>query len=115
MTSLELSEIQSYLFKDYKEMGSSRYYLAQVKDSTAAKKFLAEIAESITLANATINETCLLLSNKTQRAKWIVGIFNSLPYTKTLLASTLVRNIHIRKLSLLIKFGFKTATCVNWF
>ena len=59
MTSLELSEIQAYLFKDYKEMGSSRYYLAQVKDSTAAKKFLAEIAESITLANATINETCL--------------------------------------------------------
>ena len=59
MTSLELSEIQAYLFKDYKEMGSSKYYLVQVKDATAAKKFLAEIAESITHANAPINETCL--------------------------------------------------------
>ena len=59
MTSLELSEIQAYLFNDYKEMGSSKYYLVQVKDATAAKKFLAEIAESITHANATINETCL--------------------------------------------------------
>jgi len=59
MNSLELSEIQAYLFKDYKEMGSSKYYLLQVKDATAAKKFLAEIAESITHANAPVNETCL--------------------------------------------------------
>ena len=59
MTSLELSEIQSYLLNDYKEMGSSKYYLLQIKDVTAAKKFLAEIAGSITHANSTTNETCL--------------------------------------------------------
>jgi len=50
MTALELSEIQAYLFKDYKEMGASKYYLLQVKDATAAKGFLAEIADSITHA-----------------------------------------------------------------
>jgi len=59
MSALELSEIQAYLFKDYKEMGSSKYYLLQIKDATAAKRFLAEIAESITHANAHLNETCL--------------------------------------------------------
>jgi len=59
MALLDLSDIQAYLFKDYKEMGSSKYYLMQVKDATAAKKFLFSIADSITHANATINETCL--------------------------------------------------------
>src|SRR4030095_7813961 len=59
MTALELSEIQAFLFNEYKEMGSSKYYLLQIKDVTAAKKFLAEIAEHITHANATTNETCL--------------------------------------------------------
>ena len=59
MTPLELSEIQAFLFKDYKEMGSSKYYLMQVKEATAAKKFLSSIADSITHANAAINETCL--------------------------------------------------------
>ena len=38
MTALELSEIQAYLINDYKQMGSSRYYLLQVKDAAAAKK-----------------------------------------------------------------------------
>ena len=59
MTPLELSEIQSYLINDYKEMGSSKYYLMQVKDSTAAKKFVAAIADNITHANASINDTAL--------------------------------------------------------
>ena len=59
MTPLELSEIQAYLFNEYKEMGCSRYYLMQVKDATAAKKFLASVADNITHANAAINETCL--------------------------------------------------------
>ncbi|HEX6845743.1 MAG TPA: Dyp-type peroxidase [Chitinophagaceae bacterium] len=59
MAQLELSEIQSLLFNDYKEMGSSKYYLLQVNDQAAAKKFLASIAENITPANSTINETCL--------------------------------------------------------
>src|SRR4026208_410236 len=59
MRSLDLSEIQAYLFKDYKEMGCSRYYLLQVKDATTAKKFLASVADSITHAKTAINETCL--------------------------------------------------------
>jgi Dyp-type peroxidase family len=59
MTSLELSEIQSFLFNDYKEMGSSKYYLLQVKDATAAKEFLVSVADSITDANVTTNETSL--------------------------------------------------------
>jgi len=59
MTPLELSEIQAYLFNDYKEMGCSNYYLMRVKDPTAAKKFLANIADEITHANITINETSL--------------------------------------------------------
>lgn len=59
MTPLELSEIQAYLFNDYKEMGCSRYYLMQVKDSTAAKKFFASVADNITNANTAITETCL--------------------------------------------------------
>lgn len=59
MTRLELSEIQAFLFKDYKEMGCSKYYLMQVKEATAAKKFLSSIADNITHANAVANETCL--------------------------------------------------------
>jgi hypothetical protein len=52
MTPLELSEIQAYLFTDYKEMGSSKYYLLQVKDAEVAKKFLTAIAENITREHA---------------------------------------------------------------
>jgi Dyp-type peroxidase family len=59
MTSLELSEIQAYLINDYKEMGASKYYLLQVNNITTAKKFLAEVAGSITHANATIGENAL--------------------------------------------------------
>src|SRR5881394_4009319 len=59
MASLELSDIQSCLFQEYKEMGCSRYYLVQVKDATLTKKFLASVADSVTHANATNNETSL--------------------------------------------------------
>ena len=58
MTSLELSEIQAYLFKDYKEMGCSKYYLLRVNEATAAKRFLASVADSITHAKTAIHETC---------------------------------------------------------
>ncbi len=61
MTSLELSDIQAYLLNDYKEMGSSKYYLLQVKNAGAAKKFLAKVADNITHANATAGETALNL------------------------------------------------------
>lgn len=59
MALLELSEIQAYLFKEYKEMGSSKYYLLQVKNSKAAKEFIATIADNITHANTSIDETSL--------------------------------------------------------
>lgn len=59
MTPLELSEIQAYLIKDYKEMGCSGYYLLQVKNAAAAKKFIASTADSITHVNAGIKESCL--------------------------------------------------------
>ncbi|MEO6230219.1 MAG: hypothetical protein ABJB11_24110 [Ferruginibacter sp.] len=58
MTSLELSEIQAYLLSDYKAMASSRYYLVQVNDAAAAKRFLASIVHGITYASATIKDTC---------------------------------------------------------
>ena len=47
MASLELSEIQSSLTKDYKEMECSKYYLLQVADPGAAKIFLTAIAGDI--------------------------------------------------------------------
>jgi len=59
MTALELSEIQSFLLNDYKEMSCSKYYLMQVKDAVAAKSFLAAIAHGITHANATSGDTSL--------------------------------------------------------
>lgn len=59
MTSLALSEIQAYLFNDYKEMASSRYYLMQVKDAAVAKKFLAAVADSVTHGNNAAGDTCL--------------------------------------------------------
>ena len=61
MKSLDLSEIQAYLFKDYKEMGCSRYYLLQVKDAIAAKKFLATVADSITHGKTAIMKLVSIL------------------------------------------------------
>jgi Dyp-type peroxidase family len=59
MATLELSEIQAYLIKDYKEMGCSRYYLLQVTDAAVAKKFLSSVADRITHINSTIQDNCL--------------------------------------------------------
>lgn len=59
MAPLQLSEIQAYLFNEYKEMGSSKYYLLQVKDTASAKKFLSAIADNITHANAPVDEISL--------------------------------------------------------
>lgn len=59
MTALDLSEIQAFLLHEYKQMGSSKYYLMQVKDAAATKNFLAAIAHGITHAGATITNTCL--------------------------------------------------------
>ncbi len=59
MTALELSEIQSYLFNEYKEMGFSKYYLMQIQNTAAAKNFLAEVAGEVTHANAALKDSCL--------------------------------------------------------
>ena len=59
MTALELSEIQAYLINEYKEMGFSKYYLMQIQDASAAKSFLASVADDVTHANTSIADSCL--------------------------------------------------------
>lgn len=61
MTALEISEIQGFLTHDYKEMGSSRYYLLQVTDSKAAKIFISTIADEIGCISSTEKATALHL------------------------------------------------------
>lgn len=61
MTPLELSEIQAYLLNDFKEMGCSRYYLLNVKDAAAAKKFIASVTVKITTADVAAKESSLNL------------------------------------------------------
>ncbi len=48
MEQLELSEIQGFLGRDYKEMPFSKYFLLQVEEAGRAKEFLKEIAKKIT-------------------------------------------------------------------
>ncbi len=48
MQELELSEIQGFLVRDYKEMPFSKYFLLQVKDADKAKMFLKNISKKIT-------------------------------------------------------------------
>jgi Dyp-type peroxidase family len=48
MEQLELSEVQGFLVREYKEMSCSKYFLLQVTDAVAAKKILASVANSIT-------------------------------------------------------------------
>lgn len=57
MQQLELSEIQAFLVKEYQEMGCSKYYLLQVTDAANAKKFLRELAGSVTHINSEIKDT----------------------------------------------------------
>ena len=56
MSPLETSEIQAFIIQDYKQMGSSKYYLMHVTDSAIAKKFLSSIAEEITNMDSSIKE-----------------------------------------------------------
>ncbi len=53
MEQLELSEIQGFLVRDYKEMPFSKYFLLQVADAKKAKGFLKEISKEITSVNHT--------------------------------------------------------------
>jgi len=48
MQELELSEIQGFLVRDYKEMPFSKYFLLQVKAADKAKIFLKSISKKIT-------------------------------------------------------------------
>lgn len=61
MATLELSEIQAYLVKDYKEMGCSKYYLLQVTDAGEAKNFLSRAADKITHIKSAVSDCCLNL------------------------------------------------------
>lgn len=61
MEQLELSEIQAFLTHEYKGMGCSKYYLLQVMDNAAAKKFLSVIANEITSITSPANDTILNL------------------------------------------------------
>ncbi|MEO8413026.1 MAG: hypothetical protein ABI472_05175 [Ginsengibacter sp.] len=48
MNQLELSEIQGFLVRDYKNMPFSKYFLLQVSDNVMAKGFIKEISKKIT-------------------------------------------------------------------
>ncbi|HSQ43643.1 MAG TPA: hypothetical protein VLM16_01525 [Ginsengibacter sp.] len=48
MQQLELSEIQGFLVRDYKEMPVSKYFLLQIADANKAKKFIENISKKIT-------------------------------------------------------------------
>ena len=61
MALLELSEIQAFLTREFKDMGCSGYYLLQVTNADAAKKFLASVADEITSITAPEKETKLNL------------------------------------------------------
>jgi len=59
MEQLELSEIQGFLVKEYKEMKHSKYFLLQVTDATKAKDFISAITANITTVTTEIAETCM--------------------------------------------------------
>ena len=48
MEQLELSEIQGFLVRDYKEMPFSKYFLLQISDAAKAKYFLKGVSKKIT-------------------------------------------------------------------
>lgn len=48
MQSLELSQIQAFLIRDYKEFPFSKYFLLQVTDAENAKKFISSKSQIVT-------------------------------------------------------------------
>ncbi len=48
MEQLELSEIQGFLVKDYKDMPFSKYFLLQISEAVKAKTFLKDLSIKIT-------------------------------------------------------------------
>lgn len=59
MHQLELSQIQGFLVRDYKEMPFSKYFLLQVTDVNKAKVFIKETSQKITTVTTEIKDTCL--------------------------------------------------------
>ena len=50
MQELQLSEIQGFLIRDYRDMPFAKYFLLQFTDAVKGKKFLKNISEKITTA-----------------------------------------------------------------
>ena len=46
MQELQLSEIQGFLIRDYRDMPFAKYFLLQFTDAVKGKKFLKNISES---------------------------------------------------------------------
>ncbi|MBC7872754.1 MAG: peroxidase, partial [Ferruginibacter sp.] len=59
MQQLELSEIQGFLVKEYKDKSRSEYFLLQVTNAPGAKKFIASIAGTITNLASETNDIYL--------------------------------------------------------
>lgn len=59
MEQLELSEIQAFLVRDYKQLPYSKYFFLQITDAGKAKEFIKETAGKITTVNNEIKDSCL--------------------------------------------------------
>jgi Dyp-type peroxidase family len=59
MQQPELSEIQGFLVRDYKEMAFSKYFLLQVSDVNKAKVFIKEASKKITTVATGIKDSYL--------------------------------------------------------
>jgi Dyp-type peroxidase family len=59
MQQLELSEIQGFLVRDYKEMAFSKYFLLQVIQADKAKRFIKETSKKITPVTNTSHDSYL--------------------------------------------------------
>ena len=59
MQQLELSEIQGFLVRDYKEMAFSKYFLLQVTHVDKAKVFIKQTSKKITTVTSTSKDSYL--------------------------------------------------------
>jgi Dyp-type peroxidase family len=59
MVSIELSDVQGFLIREYHDMQYSLYAMLQVTDAAVARKFIKEISGSITNAGNVGDKNCL--------------------------------------------------------
>jgi len=59
MQQLELSQIQGFLVRDYKEMPFSKYFLLQITQADKAKYFIKEMSKKVTTVSSEIKGTGL--------------------------------------------------------